>query len=163
MSKEKIYIESGKYWITDTALDSSSEEGLALLLDDGSEELFPYIEKELEGKIVHELDIPFKFRKATEEEYKKFYMERGALFIGQEVEIIAKGSAQNGRKYKIIRFCGSRMRDNKGRQTLTHVLFEDGSRYHIKEIKPTCKLIKGTDSFYEFKYGFKVGGAKRSR
>lgn len=163
MKEERVYVESGKYWVTDGYLDPITEEGLELLFIDGTRERYPYVEKVVEGKTIYDVDIPFNFRRATDEEYKKFYMERGWLFLRQEVEVIKGKTLEIGSKHIIKKFYTYIVPGTKNKVGVDYVVFEDGSKINIENIKPTCELKEGVKQFFEFKHGYNVGGSRRIR
>ena len=73
---KKIIIEYGKYWKCENLdnLAPITEEGIVLLLDNGSREFISENEN---------INLN-NYRKATEEEYKDFYHKNGFIFKDDE-------------------------------------------------------------------------------
>lgn len=111
-----------------------TEEGSAVLFDDNTTKIFWNNEK-----------MP-RFEKATDEEAQHFWEKRGYIFPGNIVEIF-KGRKFVGEFKTVSSFFRFEVPGTFGHQYTDYVVFDDGTRVNIKNIRPIVKLFDNVDLF----------------
>ena len=149
MEEIKVVIKCDNYHVSydyfSDGCDPIIEEGLEFEFIDGSRERVAY---QLEGD-TYIANIPFNYRMATKEEKQLYYMKKGHLFKGQEVEIVKGRKLPIGSKHIIKSFYRYNVAGTYGHCYTDYVVFEDGTKTDVMNIRPTCELNEGVDFFYE--------------
>lgn len=142
----KKIIDYGNVW-TCSNMDNLAPidwEGYKVLFSDGS------------IKVIDNLDEVCEYGRANIEEYKDFYRERNFIFMGDEVEIIRGRKIPIGEHKIVEKFFTYNVAETYGHQQTKYVVFADGTKTDIKNIRNT-KCIND-EYAKEFTAGYNLSG-----
>ncbi|WP_300924576.1 hypothetical protein [uncultured Clostridium sp.] len=145
----KKVIEFGYVWKCENfdSLAPITKKGTRFLLDNNTQEIY-WDDEEIPTYPIASLD-----------EKKDFYKREGFLFPGQEVEIVRGRTLPIGSKKVIDKFFTYEVKGTYGHTNIEYVIFTDGTKSAIKNIKPTCELNKKDKKyFHKFQGGYCMSG-----
>lgn len=142
METKKV-IDYGRVWSCENMdnLAPINWEGYKVLFDDGTIEI---------------VDSLKGFEKATEEETKDFYQRKNFIFKNDKVVIVKGKKLPLGEQKTVEKFFDYIIPNTYGKRIIKYVLFTDGTKTNIKNIKNA--KATGEEQAQEFVAGYCLNG-----